>query len=188
MSSRYQTDVSSNVLTIPSAAADSAALTMLVVEPKLDELLATVSMLSLAGFRVTAVESFTKAKPLLGARSPAILLTSLRLGSYNGLHLVVRGRSLQPSMAAIVTSAAPDTGAQHEAENLGATFVVKPIPPNQLIASILKTYYRAPNDTTPIRPPYDRRQHQRRAALAPVDADRRQSDRRRLLPWLLPSS
>ena len=75
-----------------------------------------------------------------------------------------------------------------EAENLGATFVVKPIPANQLIASILKTYSRAPTDTTPIRPPYDRRQQQRRAELQTVDADRRQTDRRRPLPWLAGSS
>lgn len=168
----------------------TAALTVLVVEPALDELVRTVTTLTGAGFHVTAAEGFAQAKHLLGPHSPAVLLTSLRLGVHNGLHLVVRGKSLQPTMAAIVTSIEADAALRHDAEALGATFVVKPVPTDQLIASILKTYFRRHGDAEPIRPPFERRTAERRALqpVDPVSVDRRGPDRRRALPWLLSSN
>jgi hypothetical protein len=59
-----------------------------------------------------------------------------------------------------------------------------------LIASILKTKFRREGDE-PIRPPFERRVRDRRALvpvdpLAPVSIKRREGDRRRALPWLLP--
>jgi DNA-binding NtrC family response regulator len=172
------------------AAAPIGALTVLVVEPLLEQLLKTVTMLSTAGFKVTAAASFEQAKPLLTQDSPSILLTALRLGMFNGLHLVVRGKALQPGLAALVTSPQPDIVLQREAEQLEATFVLQPIASTELIASILKTKFRREGDE-PIRPPFERRVRDRRALvpvdpLAPVSIKRREGDRRRALPWLLP--
>jgi DNA-binding NtrC family response regulator len=166
-----------------------SALSVLVVEPVLDQLLHTVSLLATAGFQVTAAASFEQAKPLLTSDSPAVLITALRLGMYNGLHLVVRGKALQPRLAALVTSPQPDPVLQREAELLQATFVLQPIASEELIASILKTRYRDAGNTEPIRPPFERRLADRRALepVDPISMDRRGSDRRRILPWLLPS-
>lgn len=179
-----------HVIPSSSEAVTTAALSILVVEPALDELVSRVSALTGAGFHVTAAESFAQAKQLLTPTTPSVLLTSLRLGGHNGLHLVVRGKGLQPNLAAIVTSSDVDAALRAEAEALGATFVVKPITPDQLIASILKTYFRPSGDADPIRPPFERREGQRRALqpLDPISVDRRGPDRRRPLPWLVPPS
>src|SRR5262245_54149473 len=56
---------------------DSAAvvgpLSLLVVEPAIDELLAVVTTLSEAGFNVTAAQTFEEARPFLAARPPWVL-------------------------------------------------------------------------------------------------------------------
>jgi DNA-binding NtrC family response regulator len=187
MAAPYQHAPSLHADSTPPESVSTGALSILVVEPVIEELVKTVASLTRAGFHVTAAEGFPQAKPLLGPNAPAVLLTSLRLGGYNGLHLVVRGKSLQPKLAAVVTSGSADATLQSDAEALGATFVVKPVTTDQLIASILKTYFRR-NGDDPIRPPYERRVGQRRA-LQPVEAisvDRRGPDRRRILPWLVP--
>jgi DNA-binding NtrC family response regulator len=191
MSGPYQREAQSlRPLGPPKEGLSTGALSILVVEPALDELVRTVASLTTAGFHVTAADGFSQAKPLLSSHAPAVLLTSLRLGCYNGLHLVVRGKALQTKMAAIVTSSEVDAMLQAEAEALGATFVVKPITTDQLIASILKTYFRRHDDAGPIRPPFERRVGERRAlqAIEPISVDRRGPDRRRPLPWLLPRS
>jgi PleD family two-component response regulator len=189
MSGPFQTDAPVfEAIASPNEMVRSAALSILVVEPALDELVRTVAALSDAGFHVTAAERFAQAKHLLNPRSPSVLLTSLRLGCYNGLHLVVRGKALQSQLAAIVTSFEADAVLQSDAEALGATFVLKPITTDQLIASILKTYFRRRDDDAPIRPPFERRVGERRAPrpLESLSIDRRGSDRRRPLPWLVP--
>ena len=189
MSDTYSLDAPSIARSSPPhETVSTSALSVLVVEPHLEELIATVAALTHAGFHVTAADSFAQAKPLLGTNAPAVLLTSLRLGGFNGLHLVVRGKSLQPKLAAVVTSLGADAMLQADAEALGATFIVKPITTDQLVASILKTYFKRNGDDEPVRPPFERRVAERRA-LQPVDAisaERRGPDRRRPLPWLLP--
>jgi DNA-binding NtrC family response regulator len=189
MSGTFQReDTALHVVASNSETVGTGALSILVVEPALDELVRTVAALTQAGFHVTAAEGFPQAKHLLTPQAPAVLLTSLRLGCYNGLHLVVRGKAVQPKMAAIVTSSQADAVLQVEAEALGATFVVRPVTTDQLIASILKTYFRRNGDVEPIRPPFERRVSQRRALqpVEPISVDRRGSDRRRPLPWLVP--
>jgi DNA-binding NtrC family response regulator len=191
MSGPFQTEAPVfEAIASPTETVRTAALSILVVEPALDELVRTVAALSDAGFHVTAAEGFPQAKHLLSPRAPSVLLTSLRLGCYNGLHLVVRGKALQSQLAAIVTSSDADAALQSDAEALGATFVLKPITTDQLIASILKTYFRRHDDDGPIRPPFERRVGQRRAlqAIEPISVDRRGPDRRRPLPWLVPPS
>lgn len=164
---------------------NGSPMSVLVVEPALDELLIVTSMLSSAGFHVTAAASFAQARALLGgARRFALLFTALRLGMYNGLHLVVRGRCVQPTMAALVTASSEDATLQAEAEILGATFVVKPTTSQECIAAILQTVFRRDPSAGPVRPPFERRRGERRSAAQPVGEERRRSDRRRTLGWL----
>lgn len=158
---------------------------VLVVEPALDELLFVTSMLSSAGFHVTAAGSFAQARALLGGSRPfALLFTALRLGMYNGLHLVVRARCVQPTVAAVVTASAEDAMLQAEAEDLGATFVVKPTTSQECIAAILQTVFRSDTSTGPIRPPFERRHGERRGTSQPIGEERRRSERRRVFHWL----
>jgi DNA-binding NtrC family response regulator len=167
-------------------ATSSIAPSVLVVEPSLDELLVVMSRLATAGFRVTVAESFAQARPFLAAQPPALLITALRLGAYNGLHLVLRGKAIDPRMKAIVTTNVADMVLQADAETMGATFVVTPIGEREMLGAVLQTVFR-PDGAPPIRPPFERRARERRAALTLVASDRRVSDRRRSLPWLVPA-
>ena len=60
----------------------------------------TVVLLEAAGYQVAAASNFEEAKQFLATETPDVLITDLRLGSYNGLHLVLRSRTDHPDMAA----------------------------------------------------------------------------------------
>jgi two-component system response regulator RegA len=165
-----------------------ATVSALVVERNLPDALSVVSMLVSRRFHVTVAETFTKAKGLLSTQPPNVLLTEVRLGEFNGLHLVLRGKSLRPDMAAIVLSSVVDPVLQSDAEAMGATFVVKPIDESELVAAVFRTLFRArERDATdgPIRPPFERRARDRRSASERVQTERRVLERRRDLSSLL---
>ena len=136
------------------------------------------SVLSEAGFSVDSIESFSEAKAVLAEKSPDLLVTCLRLGAYNGLHLVLRGKAVRPDLAAVVVSHAADAALQAEAERLGATFVVEPVSRSELAAVISRTV-RGPQDQS-VRPPFERRASERRTLLLSTFAgpERRIADRR----------
>src|SRR5690606_15913419 len=169
----------------PDPARATEALSILVVEPAIEELLALVATLSAAGFRVTAADSFAHAKPLLTAHPPAILLTALRPGVHNGLHLLLRGKAARPDMAALVTSPVADPVLQADAEAMGATFIVKPVTDRDLIAAVLRTVYQRDPESRPIRPPFERRVADRRTSEQPYSPERRVGERRRDLATLV---
>ena len=154
-------------------------LPVLVVEPSLDELLPLVGTLTAAGFQVTAAGTFSQARELLSSQPPSILVTTLRLGLYNGLHLVLRGKLTKPDMAALVTSPVADPVLQADAEAMGATFMLKPVTEQDLIAAALRTLYSSDPSVAPLRPPFERRVRERRACEVPSDPGRRVAERRR---------
>jgi DNA-binding response OmpR family regulator len=156
----------------------------LIVSPVLDELVHLVSLLTGSGFRVTAAENFVQAKALLSTQPPSILITSLQLGDYNGLHLVLRGRSARPDMVALITSTTADAGLHADAEAMGATFMLMPVSGPEFIAAVLRTLSRSDPSEPPVRPPFERRSRERRGTVVPFNAERRGGDRRRGPFWL----
>jgi DNA-binding NtrC family response regulator len=165
----------------PEREESRSGVTLLVVEPTLADLLVMVSTMSHAGFHVTAAETFEQARPFLTSRHPSILVTALRLGAYNGLHLVLRGKAMRPEMAALVISDEADVVLQTEAEAMGATFMVKPIAERELLAAVRQTFFRR-DPSRPIRPPFERRQWERRVHVATVTPEQRIAERRRIWP------
>ena len=141
--------------------------------------------LSAAGFDVTLVDRFDAARARLVSNPPAVLLTAIKLGEFNGLHLVLAAKTADPRIAAIVTIEAPDPVLEKEAEQLGATFLVQPTSVRELLAAVLRTYLRSPADTTPIRAPFERRYRERRISPLSNSPERRGHDRRRELSLLL---
>jgi DNA-binding NtrC family response regulator len=99
---------------------------VLVVDADPSDRANTVWLLQSAGYRVGAATAFDEAKQLIASEAPDLLVTSLRLGPYNGLHLVLRSRSDHPAMAAIVTSRYADSVLEAEAERQHARFIVRP--------------------------------------------------------------
>lgn len=141
--------------------------------------------LSAAGFEVTLLDRFESARARLVSNPPAVLLTAIKLGEFNGLHLVLAAKTADPRIAAIVTIESPDPVLEKEAEQLGATFLVQPTSVRELLAAVLRTYLRSPADSTPIRAPFERRYRERRLSPVSHSPERRAHDRRRELSLLL---
>jgi len=98
---------------------------VLVVDADPKALSATESILSSAGYLVTATTSFVTAKQRLLLAPPDLLMADVRLGPYNGLHLVHRARVCHPEMMAIITDRKPDPILREEATNARATYMPK---------------------------------------------------------------
>lgn len=92
---------------------------ILVVAPTTTLASTLVTWLGEAHHELVLATSFAGAKLQLTAH-PDILITEVKLGEYNGLHLALRGRAA--GIPAIVLGPA-DEGFEHEAEQLGATYV-----------------------------------------------------------------
>jgi DNA-binding response OmpR family regulator len=96
----------------------------------------TVLLLEAAGYQVKSARSFDEAKTLLAAERPHLLVTDLRLGQYNGIHLVLRSRSDYPGIVAVVTSRIADAVLEAEVRRQNAQFLLRPLTGPQLLAAI----------------------------------------------------
>jgi DNA-binding NtrC family response regulator len=94
-----------------------------------DESLLRVLMtgLEMTGCDVIAFDRFEEAKKYLTTATPDILITDVRLGGSNGLHLVVMSKLRHPEMTAVVMTGYDDIVLKKDAEAAGALYVVKPI-------------------------------------------------------------
>ncbi|MGE0593033.1 MAG: response regulator [Vicinamibacterales bacterium] len=157
----------------------------LIVEPALSDIVHCVAALDGEGFRVTVAASYREARALMTTQPPDVLITELRLGDYNGLQLVLRARSLKPTLAPVVTSRVSDAVLQAEAVAMGATYVLKPVTAPDLLAAVLRTLHRHPARAEPIEPPFERRSAERRTVEGPASPsqaggyERRHGERRR---------
>jgi DNA-binding NtrC family response regulator len=96
----------------------------------------TVRLLEAAGYEVRSARSFDEAKTLLAAERPHLLVTDLRLGQYNGIHLVLRSRCDHPGIVAVVTSRIADPVLEAEAHRQNAQFLLCPLTGPQLLDAI----------------------------------------------------
>jgi DNA-binding response OmpR family regulator len=95
-----------------------------------------VKALTEAGYHTRDAASFEEGKRLLLQKTPDFVIADERLGAYNGLHLIIRGRINQPQMGGIVTSSAKDPALEAEARRLNVQCVVKPADPSDLLRPI----------------------------------------------------
>jgi DNA-binding NtrC family response regulator len=75
---------------------------------------------------------------VLTATPPAILITALRLGEYNGLHLIIRSRIDHPTTAAILISDRLDPALEAEAATYGAAYVPYPEDGDRLLSLVVE--------------------------------------------------
>jgi DNA-binding NtrC family response regulator len=108
--------------------------TILLVDTRLAALRRMGELLRRAGHDVIEAASFDDAKRLLASRRTVLLISSLRLGAFNGLHLVHLGRLVQPALPAIIVTADSDAALESEAECAGASLVLEPVPPGALLS------------------------------------------------------
>jgi DNA-binding response OmpR family regulator len=88
------------------------------------------------GFSAIPLPTFAEARRIMPFAKPDVVVADVRLGEYNGLQLAVQARGLDPPPVIIVTSGFDDPVLKAEAERLGATFLMKPFEPSQLLQMI----------------------------------------------------
>src|SRR5262245_24859469 len=96
---------------------------ILVVNGEIAKLRQTQHLLTAAGYSVIATTSFEEAKSALDDPRVAMVITAIRLGPYNGLHLAHRARLVQPALPVLVTYEVHDAYFAEEAARCGAEFV-----------------------------------------------------------------
>ena len=107
-----------------------------VVESDPGELSQTVGVLRAAGYEVTGTSRFDEAKRALVDAPPSLLIAGVRLGAFNGLHLIVRSRIEHPEMNAILTHHALDPVLKAEAERQRAVYLLRPWTDQDLLAIV----------------------------------------------------
>jgi DNA-binding response OmpR family regulator len=98
---------------------------ILLVDPDPASAAATKQLLADAGYGTSSVHTFDDAARHLSVECPELLVTAVRLGAFNGLHLVLRCRGECPDMATIVTGEEEDPSLASEVHRYGARFISK---------------------------------------------------------------
>jgi two-component system, NtrC family, nitrogen regulation response regulator GlnG len=105
---------------------------ILIVEDDQGTLSGWVELLRAAGYFVTGVSSYEEGRQEL-ATMPDLLITDVRLGVYNGLQLLMRGRMVNPQLQAIVVTGYADQIVRREAVYLQAEHLEKPVDADRLL-------------------------------------------------------
>jgi DNA-binding response OmpR family regulator len=88
-----------------------------------------LSWLGTAGYELAIVTTFTAAKALLETK-PALVISELKLGEYNGLHLALKARAV--GIPAIIVGP-QDSVLQRDAGDLGATYLTTVLRRSQVL-------------------------------------------------------
>lgn len=89
-----------------------------------------------AGFEALSAASVPDAMRVLATAQPHLLITEIRLDTYNGLHLIAMAP--RPIPAIVITGYA-DRAVEADARRLGADYLSKPVSPGELFAAIQRT-------------------------------------------------
>lgn len=116
---------------------------VLVVESDRSELARAAGILRAEGYDVHEAESFHDAVRALQSSTTHVLLTTVRLGPYNGLHLIVRCRLSRPDIAAILTHHEDDRVLRNEAVTNEAAYLLKPYTPETLTRAVASSLTRS---------------------------------------------
>ena len=109
---------------------------VLVVDSNSNGLASLVETLLKAGYRAIGAGSFEIARNLLHTQWYDLLITDLRLAAYNGLHLVLHCRAVNPAATAIIVAPIADDSSEVEAQRLGAHYMARPVNPERLLALV----------------------------------------------------
>ena len=115
--------------------------TILIVDDHRVTRLGLAEMLTEAGYGVVTAGTFAEARQILRDSPPDLLISDVRLGSFNGLQLVISGPKRVP---AIVITGHADAVLEAEARRSGADYLVKPFDPAQLLTLIRQKLSTAP--------------------------------------------
>jgi len=117
----------------PPCGCSSRMATILIVDDHRVTRLGLAEMLADAGYSVVTTGNFQEARRILREEPPDLLIADVRLGSFNGLQLVISGHKRVP---AIVITGYADPVLEAEARRGGADYLVKPFDPERLLTII----------------------------------------------------
>src|SRR5918999_3223984 len=85
-----------------------------------------VALLQSEGYDVVAADNFKAGLKAMVEENPQLLITDVRLGEFNGLHLAAANRTKVP---VIVITGYPDPVLEAVARTFNADFLIKPVRP-----------------------------------------------------------
>jgi CheY-like chemotaxis protein len=139
---------------------------ILLVDPDSVAAAASAQALVHTGYRVVPVGTFEEATRRMSVDRPDLLVTKVRLGSFNGLHLLLRCRAEYPDVPVIIVGTAADR--TPDVTRFGAEFVTSPVEP----ASFLKLVAALLSGRRPSRHPGAQRGPRKHAVIPVVASDR----------------
>jgi DNA-binding response OmpR family regulator len=95
-----------------------------------------VELLRDAGHNVTGAATYDAAKRLLALSPFDLLVSDVRLRSFNGLHLVMQTRADHPEIGVIIITGYDDPMIDMEAHRYNAKLVRKPIRPKEFMRTV----------------------------------------------------
>jgi DNA-binding NtrC family response regulator len=99
--------------------------TVLLVDCDQAQLNGLGEMIAAGGYTVVSCHDFDSGRRYLQTHTLGAVVTDLRLGAFNGLHLILLAKQTAPAVAAIVYSGREDSGMRQEAVLGGATYLEK---------------------------------------------------------------
>ena len=90
-------------------------------------------LLTHEGYETLTASDVPTAMHILGASAPDLLITEIRLDTYNGLHIIAMAPTPIP---AIVLTGIADPVIEADARRFGAEYLIKPVSPATLLAVI----------------------------------------------------
>ncbi|MGE3842097.1 MAG: response regulator [Vicinamibacterales bacterium] len=109
---------------------------ILIVDDQEDVLNTLVRFLTVSGYQPVGLLDFREAKDYIDQTPPDVLVTDVRLGSYNGLQLAIHLRAARANAGIVVLSAWDDPNLRQEAAAVGATYELKPLTKEQLVKAV----------------------------------------------------
>jgi DNA-binding response OmpR family regulator len=112
---------------------------VLVIDDDENALTGLAELLRDSGHDVTPSASYEEAKTLLAVGTYDLLVTDVRLRSFNGLHLVMKTRAESPEMAVIIMTGYENDLMELEARRYNAEFIRKPIKPTEFLETVSRS-------------------------------------------------
>ena len=99
----------------------------LVVDDDSQILSITGRWLRRAGYDVELANSFEDARVAIELSAPDIVVSDIRLGEFNGIHVGILARKARPDVRLIMISGWDDPVLRHHASQLDASYIQKPL-------------------------------------------------------------
>lgn len=89
-----------------------------------------------AGYRAASVATFEDARRQIALDCPDLLITAVRLGAFNGVHLMLRCRADNPDLPVVVMGEKDDSRLAAEVTRYRGRFLLRPVNPGQILALV----------------------------------------------------